>query len=255
MRNLVMSKSDIGFLTAYKLRQDLGINPNEYIDLNYVAEQLMIRVIRMYLGDGVEGACKSKGIKRLVALTPTPSSPQKERFTYSHEIGHLLIHHSSYVCLQDFFNTYKTQNDEEQEANDFAAELLLPRRALLDILTKRDLTFKLIEQVSKKFGTSLSVAAIQLIRSFNDNAVIIWHDGQHLLWKVRSDHCTLDISEAISPMVLANKTSDNRRDIKGNIDSQFWIENEIDNLICEEETHYFKNLKKYLTILKFYEEY
>lgn len=250
-----MSKSDIGFLTAYKLRQDLGVKPDEPIDLNYVAEKLMIRVIRRDLGVGVEGACKSIGIKRLVVLTPTPSSLQKERFTFSHEIGHLLIHHSSYVCVEEFFNSFKSQNDEENEANDFAAELLLPRRALLDILTKRDITFKLIEQVSKKFGTSLSVAAIQLIRSFNDNAVIIWHDGQHLLWKVKSDHCTLDISEVISPMVLANKTSDNRRDIKGNIDSQFWIENEIENLICEEETHYFKNLKKYLTILKFYEEY
>ncbi len=250
-----MSKSDIGFLTAYKLRQDLGINPNECINLNYVAEKLMIRVVRKDLGIGVDGACKSSGVKRLIVLTPTPSSQQKERFTFAHEIGHLLIHHGSYICIEDFFKTFKTENDEEREANDFAAELLLPKRALLDILAKRDLTFRLIEQVAKSFKTSLSVAAIQLIRTFNDNAVIIWHDGQHLIWKVKSDHCFLDISDIISPMALVHRTSDNTYDIKGNIDPQVWIENETQNLLCEEETHYFNKLKKYFTILKFYEEF
>lgn len=248
-----MNKSDKGFMTAYKLRQDLGIAPSECIDLNYVSEKLTIKVIRKDLGAGIEGACKSSGVNRLIVLNPNPTSPEKERFTFSHEIGHLLIHHSSYICIQDYFHTYKTQNDEEQEANDFAAELLIPRRAILDILAKKDLNFTLIEQVAIKYKTSLSVAAIRLIQLFNDNAVIIWHDGQCLLWKVKSDHCFLKISDVISPIALTHQINDNKLNIKGNIDPLGWIDNAVDNLICEEETQYFKKIKKYLTILKFYE--
>lgn len=249
-----MNKSDEGSFTAFKLRQDLGIDHNECVDLVYVAEKLSIRVKRKDLGIGIEGACKSRGIKRLVVLTPSPFSPQKERFTFSHEIGHLLIHHGSYICPQDFFYLYKTQNDKEKEANDFAVELLLPRRAIVDIFIKRDLTFTLIEEVAKKFKTSLSVAAIRLIQIFNDNAAILWHNGQHVSWRVKSDYCLLKLSDVISPTALVHKTDDNKRDIKGNVDAMCWIDNEVDNLICEEETHYFTKLKKYLSILKFYEE-
>ncbi len=250
-----MSKSDKGLFTAYKLRHDLGIDPSKCINLNYIAEKLMIKVVRKDLGVGIEGACKSRGVKRLVVLNPNSTSLQKERFTFSHEIGHLLIHHSSYVCEKDFFHTYKTQNDKEQEANDFAAELLLPRRAMLDILSQKDFTFTLIEQVAKKYNTSLSVTAIRLIQTFNDNAVIIWHNGQNLIWKVKSEQCFLKISDVISPMALAHKADDNLLNIKGNVDPKCWIDNQIEDLICEEETHYFKKMKKYLTILKFYEDY
>lgn len=249
-----MSKSDKGFLTAYKLRDDLAIDPSECINLNNVAKKLMIRVIRRDLGAGIEGACKSSGIKRLVVLNPNTTSLQKERFTFSHEIGHLLIHHSAYICTKDFLNTYMTQNDEEQEANDFAAELLLPRKAMLDILAKKDFTFALIEQVAKTYNTSLSVAAIRLIELFNDNSAIIWHNGQNLIWKVTNELCFFKISDVISPMALAHRVDDSKWHIRGNVDPQCWIDNEIENLICEEETHYFRNLRKYLTILKFYED-
>ncbi|MEN6462676.1 MAG: ImmA/IrrE family metallo-endopeptidase [Syntrophomonas sp.] len=249
-----MSKSDEGSFTAFKLRQDLGITPNECIDLDQVAEKLSIRVKRKDLGVGIEGACKSVGAKRLIVLNPNPFSSQKERFTFAHEIGHLLIHHGSYICPKDSFYLYKTQNDKEKEANDFAVELLLPRRAILDIFIQKDLTFTLIEQVAEKYKTSLSVAAIRLIQIFNDSAAIIWHNGQHVVWKVKSDHCLLKLSDVISPMALVYKTDESKTDIKGNVDIVCWIDNEVDNLICEEETHYFTKLKMYFTILKFYEE-
>lgn len=249
-----MSKSNKGFLTANKLRQDLGIAVTECVDLDYVADKLSIRVKRMDLGIGIEGACKSKGVKRLVVLTPNPSSFQKERFTFSHEIGHLLIHHSSNVCVADYFNTYKTQNDEEQEANDFAAELLLPQRAMTDILAREDLSFQLLERVATLYKTSLSVAAIRLTQIFNDNAVLVWHNGHRITWKIKSSQCYLKISDVISSMALAHKTNKTQWNIKGNIDPNVWTDSELGNWICEEETHFFSKIKMYLTILKFYED-
>ena len=249
-----MILDNIGFSRANELKEDLDIPGNIATDLNYIAERLTIKVIHKNLGEGIEGACKSNGIKRLVFLKPNQSYLQKERFTLSHEIGHLLIHHCFHLCRKEYFNTYKTQNDKEQEANDFAVELLLPRREMLDILRHKDLTFEVIKKVASQYNTSFSVAAIQLTKLFNDNAALIWHDGQRITWKVLSSCCFLRISNAISPYVLAHKTSAERRDVTGKIHSQHWIDNDDSDLICEEETHYFVNLKYYLTILKFYKE-
>ncbi len=41
---------------------------------------------------------------------------------------------------------------------------------------------------------------------------------------------------------------------KGIVDPADWIENEVNDLLCEDETHYFSRLKTYFTILKFYHD-
>ena len=239
---------------AFHLRQDLGIPHTECIDLDVVVDKLFIKVKWAILGLGIEGACKSVGVKRLVVLNPAHKKSLKERFTLSHEIGHLLIHHNAHICRAEDFNTYRTHNDKENEANDFAAELLLPQRAVMEIIKKKDLSLKLLEDVANKYQTTLSVAAIRITQMFNDNVMLIWHDGKRTIWKVKSNTCFLKASENISPMALSNKTSDIQRIVKGNISSECWVSNCPENFICEEESCYFVNIKKYMTILKFHEE-
>jgi len=251
-----MNKSEsIGFLTANKLREDLKIPEKVAVNFKYITEKLMIKVRHGDLGSGIEGACKSQGLKRLIILKNNPSSLQKERFTLSHEIGHLIIHHGLHLCQKEYFYTYNKLNGKEREANDFAVELLLPKKEMLGILRNNDFTFELIKEVANKYDTSLSVAAIQLIQMFNDNAAIIWHDGQNIIWKVLSDDCVFNILNIISPCALAHRITAEKRNIKGKIDSQHWVDNEDTDIICEEESHYFSNLKQYFTILKFYDDY
>jgi len=250
-----MSKSSVGFSTAYKLRQDLEISATTSVDLQFILEKLMIKLIYKDLGRGIDGACKSEGIKKLIVLNPNIDNEKRKRFTLAHEIGHLLIHHNAYLCNKDCFRAYKTQSNEEREANDFAAELLLPQNEVSQILNSDDLTFELIKNVAEKYNTSLFVAGIRLAQLFKDNAMLVVHDGYRVSWKVPSNNCFLKISDIIAPNVLANKTNDNNRHISGEINSQCWLENDIEDLICEEESHYFSKLKRYLTILKFYENY
>jgi len=244
--------SDRGTVEAYKLRQELGFAPGDYVNLLEVAQKLTIRVVHQDLGPGIEGACKCVGAKRLIVLKSNPSSPEKERFTLAHEVGHLLVHHNSFLCKSDDFYIYRTQNSDEQEANDFAAELLLPRRAALDILDKSGLSFSVIELAANRFCVSLSVAAITLTQQFQDNAAVIWHDGRKAKWVIKSEPCHFWIPGIVSSTVLAHRANDNERCILGRVDPAAWIGAEADNLICEEETHYFTELKNYLTILKLY---
>lgn len=248
-----MNSLSKGFITTCKLREDLELDNLEPVDLDAVTRHLSIKVIYKDLGDGIEGACKSIGAKRLVVLNPNSRGTLKERFTLAHEIGHLFIHHGSYLCGTDSFFTYKTQNEEEQEANDFAAEFLLPRKAMISALRKNDLNYPEIERISEAYKTSISVAAIRLIKLFQDDAVLLFHDGRRVIWKVRSDTCFLRINDVIPINALAHKINTEKWNVKGHIEAGYWLGNEYDDLLCEEETHYFSKMNKYLTILKFYE--
>ncbi|MGE4587961.1 MAG: ImmA/IrrE family metallo-endopeptidase [Acidaminococcaceae bacterium] len=250
----MMTKSEKGFWTANALRKDIGIDELQEIDLNCIVRLLNINVKHIFLGDGIDGACKSLGLKRLVVLNPyLKKCPKRERFTLAHEIGHLLMHYDSYICKQDCFYIYKTQNDKELEANDFAGQLLLPKQAVVNILEKNDLTFQLIKQIAEKYNISLLVAAISLTKLFRFDAIFLVHDGKKVFWKVRSKDCYLEIPGFVDEQVLARKTNAKNTQIKGNVNPQFWINDEDECLGCEEESVYSPTWGRYMTLLKFYD--
>jgi Zn-dependent peptidase ImmA (M78 family) len=85
-------------------------------------------------------------------------SPARQNFTVAHELGHYLLEHdllgSEYTCL--FRNPAKQKNTPiEQEANCFAANLLVPTPLLRKYLD--DYPFATDEQLSKIFGVSSEV--------------------------------------------------------------------------------------------------
>lgn len=242
-------------IAATGLRQDLGLPENSAVDLKKVTERLGIRVRKIDLGEEIEGVSKSKGNKHLVVLKPAPYSIQKERFTLAHEIGHILIHHGSHYCKTECFNTFSTQSDVEQEANAFAEELLLPKRVMLESLKNKDFSWRLICQIADNYIVSASAAAIRLVRLYDDDAIIVWHDGRHIKWQVRSEHCFWKLSTSeISNLSLFKLATAVNTVYRKLVDPQVWIDNEVEDLKCEEESVYFKTLQQYLTILKFYKD-
>ncbi|MEG0835431.1 MAG: ImmA/IrrE family metallo-endopeptidase [Christensenellaceae bacterium] len=248
-----MSKFERAAIVADKLRKDLDISEHNSIDLEQLAIRLGIKIKRIDLGDGIEGVSKSNGNKHLVILKPFPYSPEKERFTLAHEIGHILIHHGSHYCKAEYFHAFRTQADIEREANEFAEELLMPKQPVYVLLKNTDLSWTLIRQISDKYIVSISAAAIRAVNLFDDDAIIIWHDGNTVKWHVRSDNCFWKLNKTgFADFSYTALASDGVNSFKMNIQPMRWIDCEIDDLQCEEETVFFNNLKQYLTILKFY---
>ena len=76
------------------------------------------------------------------------NSKQRQRFTIAHELGHFLLHNhakSEVFVDKDFIVKYRSDKSyspaeikQEQEANAFAAELLMPKKMLLEELAKKD---------------------------------------------------------------------------------------------------------------------
>lgn len=59
----------------------------------------------------------------------TKEPTQRQRFTIAHELGHALLHNET-LPRESYKNDWGTRQIKEMEANRFAAELLMPRRAV-----------------------------------------------------------------------------------------------------------------------------
>ncbi len=93
-------------------------------------------------------------------------SPQRERFTLAHELGHLFLHMGFIIddekwkllskLPESVFYRGNLYSDEEYEANEFAASFLMPKQEFLNI-AKSNLQNNLfnIDKIASYFDVSL----------------------------------------------------------------------------------------------------
>ncbi len=91
----------------------------------------------------------------------------RHRFTIAHELGHALIHKSENHQYKPVrFRSDSISLDEkklEQEANQFAAWLLMPEAELLNELNNKDsISEDEIREIAKKFNVSFSAMNYRL---------------------------------------------------------------------------------------------
>jgi Zn-dependent peptidase ImmA (M78 family) len=98
----------------------------------------------------------------------------RQRFTIGHELGHLALHHGHDLILERLVRlnfrdaTSSTASDQEEiEANQFAAELLMPRELLQHSLTillqgKPLSDLDVVRRLAKRFEVSQSAMEYRL---------------------------------------------------------------------------------------------
>lgn len=92
---------------------------------------------------GMQGTYKGISFIQYNAMHST----HRNRFTVAHELGHAVLGHTANGCNRNSFNT---RNINEIEANQFAAELLMP----LSLLKKALDTITTVDKLSKAFWVS-----------------------------------------------------------------------------------------------------
>lgn len=104
----------------------------------------------------------------------TQHASVRQNFTIAHELGHMLLHDQEQLHLDRSFTTMRLRDDvssqgvdeDEIEANLFAAELLMP-----DTFLRRDLSGRrtidlydedVIPEMARKYGVSVQALTIRL---------------------------------------------------------------------------------------------
>lgn len=76
----------------------------------------------------------------------------RQRFTFAHELGHLVLEHDIKVKKYKEIINLQTKSPMEQEANIFAAELLMPKDLLKEHIKNNSI--KDVKQLSRSFQVS-----------------------------------------------------------------------------------------------------
>lgn len=140
-------------------------------DPESLSKKLGVKVVYEKLDDEVSGVLVVQEAKPIIFIN-TEHHLNRQRFTIAHELGHYLLHKQEQVHVDnDFTIAYRNtksstgENLHEIEANQFAAELLMPEKCVEQYLAENKIaliTETTILEMSNFFGVSLQAMTIRL---------------------------------------------------------------------------------------------
>lgn len=115
-------------ITADSFREKCKVSRYGIIDLFKECERCGYKLLRYPLGEDADLGFVLRKDSDIIIFTNTCSRLSREIFTLAHEIGHVLMHMESMASFIDDAITIsgRSSDEKEQEANYFAACLLMP---------------------------------------------------------------------------------------------------------------------------------
>ena len=143
--------------------------------------------------DGFEGALVRTQDAPLGAIAVRNSIREvgRKNFTIAHEIGHFVLpghDHASVACTADEIGDWAsgaTEKRLEREANEFAAELLMPTELVEVIARNAAPSLEVIEKIARELGASLSAAASRYC-DLVEQCAVVWSTEGAIQWAKRS---------------------------------------------------------------------
>jgi hypothetical protein len=176
--------------TAYAraLASEFGRGP---ADLFRFAPRLGLEIHEVN-ADGFDGALVRARELPLgsVVIRKSIREAGRKNFTLAHEIGHFLLpghDQTELVCTKsDIGNWGEGSKQIEREADEFAAELLMPAALVQRIIGSSAPSLELIQRIAHRFHTSLSAAAWRHCDLAKDPCAAVWSKDGRIDWAKRS---------------------------------------------------------------------
>lgn len=137
---------------AEALRKEWGLDDDPLPDLyGLIEDRSGVHVVLEPLADGIDGLC-ARTDDLVVILVDSSSIYGRQRFTAAHELCHYITGDGSPLYVDE---TLFAQDDEEMQANAFAAHFLMPRRGIERYLRGREVDAQAATELQYTFGVSL----------------------------------------------------------------------------------------------------
>jgi Zn-dependent peptidase ImmA (M78 family) len=153
-----------------------------WVDVFSLARKLpeVAAVQAMTLDDDISGALLPVSEGKWLILVNNEHPPTRQRFSVAHELGHLYLHQYRVPHADRTMKLRDAQSSqgsafEEIEANQFAAELLMPRDRLLKALDGQVIEYEpdnssslkgIVKDLAKRFKVSEQAMMIRLSSLF-----------------------------------------------------------------------------------------
>ena len=145
--------------------RELGITKPEEIDVEAIAWNFGAKV---RYGRLTQCEARIIGSDDVAVITVDDSaSPQRQRFSICHELGHWIYHPGQTLCCQagDIELPNDQSNNLERVADRFASELLMPSYLFVPVAQSLGSpNMRVVQQLSEIFRTSRTATAIRLVQ-------------------------------------------------------------------------------------------
>jgi hypothetical protein len=183
--------------------------------------------------------CPSDDIPCGIALAPG-QGPGRTRFSIAHELGHFHIpshrKRPSRPCREDDMDARADTDpgrNYEWEANDFAAELLMPRTLFLRDSVGRDPTFQEIGGLagSDMYDVSMTAAALRYVETTREKCALICVKNGVVEWVSKSEGFRYRIpwkGDSVPPASMAKAVFNGEAPVATaeQLDPYTWLEQE-----------------------------
>ena len=242
---------------AFRIRRDYGIlKPGDLcIEDIAMAEDLLITVGSL---KGADGRLVRKGKNGLVRISDSITEPTRRRFTMTHELGHWMLHKNDsqfFLCTEGDMYDYQN-NHLEVEANNFAAELLMPKRWVDSKFWQLEPSISRIKEIADFFQVSLTAAALRFVELSKQTCLVIFSNGQNVNWWRKKTNLPfwLQSKQPISPLSYAAECYRNNHICSGmeDVEPDAWFPHR-DIKISEllEDSIYLSNSNMLISLLWF----
>lgn len=174
---------------AKKLRDEMGITNPPFLPTS-AFEHLSVSFQGKPLDSCLGMTIRVSGMVGVLVSSEIAENSRKT-FTAAHELGHVVIpSHSgiaTFKCTEKDFNTWNAKGTKplEQEANEFAAEWLMPTEVIKNY-SRRELDFDMISDFAETFGVSLTAAAIRLVGVTQYEMMLVVSENNFMKYSVKS---------------------------------------------------------------------
>jgi Zn-dependent peptidase ImmA (M78 family) len=165
--------------------------PNGQVDPIIIAERHSISYSFGNYSDSFDGLleCEDGNFHIFINLDRLKQAySERARFTFGHELGHFFLDDHRNSLLQGLspshcsFTGFKSKNRAERQADYFASCLLMPENGFRQYCHRKKFEFRIIEELSKKYGTSKSATALRFCAIGNHPIMVVYAYDNQIKW-------------------------------------------------------------------------
>lgn len=187
-----------------------------------------------------------------------------ERFTIAHELGHFYYWSLNNLLDTNFLISKSNSSSfyrEENFANQFASNLLMPEELYLTYFADQKPTIENFKAISNEFNVSLPATAVRYATLGKEVICVVLSKGDNIKWSYRSKNFPFKISlnnklipEKTGPAILKNLDKANQYYYQ-EIMSDVWFSDNLTsrfnkNIVFLEESYILSDGTSVLTILR-----
>jgi IrrE N-terminal-like domain len=173
---------------AEHVLNEVGITRVEDLSLLELIAWERGALVRSTYLTGAEARIAMAGERAIITVSTAVRDPRRRRFSVAHELGHLEMHRTESglaLCASADIDDSQSQRayaGREQEANRFAAALLLPERFFKPLCRKKEPSLDLIAGLADTFEVSLTATALRYLQFCNEACAIVFSRDGTIKW-------------------------------------------------------------------------